>query len=643
MTELSCSDYLDKHELSTHEEGAQFIVFIEKSIEKKEDADTINRCLDFLKSPVIKELNKPNPTLNVCSFYRLPIEKLLAKEKKYNKKVADNLINKNEFSAELGEGEEHVANLDDKFFIVSLTTKIAMTKESAFMQHCVGHSSYYFDQVKGKSIKIYSLRDVKNKPHATMSYNIHDNTMTQIQGKQNKQPHEKYHLHLYTFITKEQINLSKSHWLLDKLRPFKGEFIMYHSNAQYEKDMKEVYDNNNWQLFVNHFIDVKDMTWFLTTPNIHVQGLNASGSGLTTHSDGFFAEVIDQSKCANAINSPNFGCKKFLANDSGLSHYGEKFSADFVDQSNCINAKIAPNHAVHTFLAKKSGLTQYPDNFSADIVDQTYCEKATVAPNCQLKDFMAQHSGLISYPENFSADTVNQTYCGKAKIAPNCEMAVFIANDSGLTIYPKLFKALNVQQRSCKLAKSAPHCQVDHFDASCSNLSHYPETFKAKTVNQSYCLVARIAPNCALDEFDAKASGLESYPEKFSASLINQVECKSAKIAPNCHVDKFLARNSALTSYPEGFTSDYVSQIGCRFARSTPNCKLKYFYAAKCHITEFAEKFEAQFTDYVPEEMEQQMKPKPVFTPPPKTWKNLPSRTTKGIRAFLRSLVVMKV
>jgi hypothetical protein len=80
-----------------------------------------------------------------------------------------------------------------------------MARESALMQHCLGefeniekgeggYGSYYFGLIKREDITLYSLRDEKNMPHATISVNYKrgEAWLDQIKGKQNKAPIERY-------------------------------------------------------------------------------------------------------------------------------------------------------------------------------------------------------------------------------------------------------------------------------------------------------------------------------------------------------------------------------------------------------------------------------------------------------------------
>jgi|SaaInlV_200m_DNA_4_1039719.scaffolds.fasta_scaffold09492_2 hypothetical protein len=68
-----------------------------------------------------------------------------------------------------------------------LTDQLCLDNEGNRMGHCVGS---YGNRVSSGNIKIYSLRDINNMPHATIEVN--EGKITQIKGKENQPPVSKY-------------------------------------------------------------------------------------------------------------------------------------------------------------------------------------------------------------------------------------------------------------------------------------------------------------------------------------------------------------------------------------------------------------------------------------------------------------------
>ena len=94
-------------------------------------------------------------------------------------------------------GTKLIHTYSDGYKILQLLTPTALDYESQHMGHCVGKGTYDTKVTSGDTI-IYSLRDTKNIPHATLE--VTDNTLKQIKGKQNQPVVEKYRDYITDFI-----------------------------------------------------------------------------------------------------------------------------------------------------------------------------------------------------------------------------------------------------------------------------------------------------------------------------------------------------------------------------------------------------------------------------------------------------------
>jgi hypothetical protein len=548
---------IEKYDLKDHKNIDLFEKFFIKLKEQNEN-DIIN-VVDFLKSPTIKTLNSETKQLNIELYYSFQFERILKKEQKYNKQIADLLLNTTNFKKELENGENIILSISDGFSLIDLTKEKNLKKESSLMHHCVGNFGYYQKIVEG-TVKIYSLRDRNNKPHVTFEYNVAEDHIVQFQGKGNRTPEKylKYVQELMKNGLKISINTLKRHgaYMLG------NEILLGKEN--YKKKLKEKYNNDDWDDCINGIIDCSGFEWFKKAPNVKLKSLIANSSGIEVYPEGFQVDILDQSFCINAKVAPNFKLDKFIAIGSGLEIYPEEFNAKEVNQSSCMNAKVAPNIKLNKFIAKDSGLEKYPEGFSAKEVDQSYCMKAKVAPNSELLNFIAIKSGLETYPENFKAKKVDQSYCTKSKIAPNTELINFIAIESGLETYPESFKSNKIDQSGCKYVKIAPASSMETFIADDSSLEIYPDGFKANYVSQKRCRNAKVAPNSESTCFYAENSGLEIYPSKFKSDTVVQNGCIYTKTAPNCIMSNFYAKNSGLVNYPINFFSNFVNDNNCK-------------------------------------------------------------------------------
>ncbi|MCS4089726.1 PcfJ domain-containing protein [Rhizobium sp. BK176] len=93
---------------------------------------------------------------------------------------------------EIAEGDEElVMTLADGYYVVRLLTPAALDKESGQMQHCIGAGAYDNALAKG-SAEFFSLRDAAGNAHATMEVSAGEREIVQLQGKQNKNPEDRY-------------------------------------------------------------------------------------------------------------------------------------------------------------------------------------------------------------------------------------------------------------------------------------------------------------------------------------------------------------------------------------------------------------------------------------------------------------------
>lgn len=112
------------------------------------------------------------------------------------------------------EGDEQLEmTLDDGCYVVRLLTPAALDRESAQMQHCIGHGGYD-RRLEDDEYRFWSLRDSFGKAHATIEAKRKSDgsstfTASQISGKQNKFPVEKYALMLGQFFAKYDIDISR--------------------------------------------------------------------------------------------------------------------------------------------------------------------------------------------------------------------------------------------------------------------------------------------------------------------------------------------------------------------------------------------------------------------------------------------------
>ena len=91
----------------------------------------------------------------------------------------------------------------DGWRLVRLVDKKAFQREGRLMKHCVGDElQQYFTKSGAGSIRILSLRDPNNQPHATLEYQVKKKRVAQIKGKANGPIQQAYVARLKQWLKK---------------------------------------------------------------------------------------------------------------------------------------------------------------------------------------------------------------------------------------------------------------------------------------------------------------------------------------------------------------------------------------------------------------------------------------------------------
>jgi len=173
------------------------IQYIYIEVEHREIGIFLDRCSEFLESRDERMVHKfPRMTVeHVLAKWEEEHQRIETKERLYQETTTQGLERVFEFE------NLHVVHFKSQHKELSLE----MARESALMQHCLGefdddllgeggYGEYYIKKVRKKKIELFSLRDEKNMPHATIALykkNGHYR-LEQIKGKQNRSPIERY-------------------------------------------------------------------------------------------------------------------------------------------------------------------------------------------------------------------------------------------------------------------------------------------------------------------------------------------------------------------------------------------------------------------------------------------------------------------
>lgn len=102
-----------------------------------------------------------------------------------------------------------VMRYQDGYRMVQILTPKGLDRESMACHHCIGRGGYDRALTSGE-MRVYSLRDAENMPHATMAVNAQSNII-QLKGHQNGPVTSALHQHLKDFILAAGFRLNTDH------------------------------------------------------------------------------------------------------------------------------------------------------------------------------------------------------------------------------------------------------------------------------------------------------------------------------------------------------------------------------------------------------------------------------------------------
>ncbi len=113
----------------------------------------------------------------------------------------------NQFKKEetLSQGIRIIGEYDKGFKIVQLQSRSAFVAEGNAMGHCLGGEDY-FERCQAGQIKVYSLRDKKFYPHATLE--VKGNMLVQVRGRSDMNLHADYAGYVQSFVKEQDLKVS---------------------------------------------------------------------------------------------------------------------------------------------------------------------------------------------------------------------------------------------------------------------------------------------------------------------------------------------------------------------------------------------------------------------------------------------------
>lgn len=155
----------------------------------------IRKVLDYVNSPLHQRVGEPGsgkPNIN-----KLTLKQAVEKSEKWHEEIKNN---SDRFLIE-DEAGEIILEFPDGYYWIDLQST-SCSDEASAMGHC-GNTN--------RGTTILSLRRYK-QPHVTIAWDENDNIFTQIKGKGNDKPIDKYHTYIVDLICSLKIERLKSEY-----------------------------------------------------------------------------------------------------------------------------------------------------------------------------------------------------------------------------------------------------------------------------------------------------------------------------------------------------------------------------------------------------------------------------------------------
>ena len=140
-----------------------------------------------------------------------------------------------------------VYKFDNGFTIVDVNTEHDLGIEGEKMGHCVGSPGMgYCDDVASGKVIIYSLRDEKNDPHATIE--VYGGAVDQIKGNGNSKPKDRYAKMILQWLRTTDLDYSSSPDYLNLLTDAEIQQLMIDASKGDESAMKALPPRKIYQI-----------------------------------------------------------------------------------------------------------------------------------------------------------------------------------------------------------------------------------------------------------------------------------------------------------------------------------------------------------------------------------------------------------
>lgn len=447
-------DWLQQKNLKKDE-----VYFIDIPVKLK---NFIKKCVSYLNSiPDNKDLS------------RLSVKDLFSLTNKWQEQV------------KVEKGVTLIHQYKNKYSWVELVQKEAIQKEGKLMNNCVGD---YADAIRLEVKSIYSLRDEHGKPHCNLEMWRDKKVITQIRGKNNSIPKEKYLKYIQDFLNKNYIKYKKIDY--DVLHDCK--LVYSHKKLYSMYNLPDNYYHDGNMDLIESDVYVEDKSVKLVLPN------NLTITGTLELPD--YVEALPENLTVNTLDlcyrkTPLIipkSCKihKVLLKGGDFSYIDWKIKIDELDMEDSCISKIFNLKILRKLNAKNSDLMELPKYCPPEInIDGCHIERIQSGDYTSLD---VSNIGINKLPNKLRVKDLNLQNTRVNELPSDIEIVNSLnIKGTGITHLPKL-KIKNLVINN-KIKSIAEYSSIDNLDISNSNI-HSLENINFKSLKAVNCPLEKL-PN----------------------------------------------------------------------------------------------------------------------------------------------------
>jgi hypothetical protein len=282
-------------------------------------------------------------------------------------------------------GRTHYMDCGDGYHIVEIHTKQALLYEGSQMNHCIG--LYHSKSVARKVNRAFSLRDADNTPHATLLFNVIENSINEVKGKSNSIVKEEYQKYLIPFFNNFEFMIMKDYDYLPNIIYNEGEFKLTNKkfNINVFKFPPLKYKSYENDLFI------QDVKHDIVREKIILGSLNNASHSIADKKFSFLTiEEIHESNMdlLRKLNVKSLEVESIFRDINTIENNNAQFMS--IKDNEAIKINKIKSSSVKSVFIGKSETSKKHNHLEIETIDFSQCENldSLVIYKCKIKNLI---------------------------------------------------------------------------------------------------------------------------------------------------------------------------------------------------------------------------------------------------------------